>query len=104
MNPLEDFKPIRDLQIRMEEMERHMGSGPPAGGDGMEPRVAKLEASVEHIQTDVADIKLDGRAVIAKLDDIKDSIASAKIWALLLYIGLAGGMLFVMAKGFQWLK
>src|SRR4051812_7609876 len=39
---------------------------PPIGGgtfDGMEARVAKLEAAVEHIQRDVGDIKSDVRTM-----------------------------------------
>ena len=39
---------------------------PPGGGgtfDGMEPRVAKLEAAVEHIQRDISEIKSDLRAL-----------------------------------------
>jgi uncharacterized membrane protein YjjP (DUF1212 family) len=69
----------------------------------MEPRVAKLEADVGHIQADVADIKTDLRDLRTKIDGIKDSIHSAKVWALLLYIGLAGSMFLVLAKGFKWL-
>jgi hypothetical protein len=31
------------------------------GGDGLESRIAKVEAAIEHIQTDIADIKKDIR-------------------------------------------
>ena len=37
-----------------------------------------------------------------KLNQLKDSIASAKIWALVLYIAFAAGMLGTMARGFGW--
>jgi hypothetical protein len=33
------------------------------GGDDMEPRIAKLEVSVDHINTDIADIKSDIRSL-----------------------------------------
>ena len=69
----------------------------------MEARLAKLEANMEHVQSDCADIKADLRIVGGKADDIKDSIWKAKLWALFLYIGLAGAMLLTMAKGFGWL-
>jgi prefoldin subunit 5 len=72
------------------------------GGGDMEARVAKLEAHVEHIKSDISDIKTDVREVRKTTQDIKDSISSAKVWALLLYIGLGGSLLFVMAKGFKW--
>ena len=80
----------------------------------MEARIARLEADVAHLRTDVADIKLDLRArfdkvdsrmdrIDAKLDTVKDSIAGAKIWALILYFALAGGMLGTLARAFGWI-
>ena len=33
----------------------------------------------------------------------KESLASAKVWALILYFALAGSMLGVMARGFHWI-
>jgi predicted nuclease with TOPRIM domain len=38
-----------------------------------------------------------------KFDQLKDSLASAKIWALGLYIALSGSLLYVLAHGFKWL-
>ena len=70
---------------------------------GVEARIAKLESDVGHIKTDIADIKTDGRTLVTKVDSIKDSISSAKVWALLLYIGLGAAILGVMARGFHWL-
>jgi len=37
------------------------------------------------------------------LDDLRDAIASAKVWALVLYIALAGWLFGAMARGFSWL-
>jgi hypothetical protein len=39
----------------------------------------------------------------AKVDGVKDMIASVKVWALFLYITLAAGVLTTIARGFQWL-
>jgi uncharacterized coiled-coil protein SlyX len=80
----------------------------------MEARIARLESDVAHLRTDVADIKLDVRTLRDKMDamaerfdtkfdGLKDSIASAKVWALILYLALAGSMLGVMARGFGWI-
>jgi hypothetical protein len=85
---------------RIPTTTQYSGDG---GGGGMEARLAKLEADVGHIKIDCSDVKSDIRIANNKIDDIKDSIWSAKVWALGLYIALAGGMLFVMAKGFKWL-
>ena len=69
----------------------------------MEARIARLESDVAHVRTDVADIKLDVRALTAKVEDVKDSIASTKIWALMLYIALAAALFGTLARGFGWL-
>ncbi len=59
-------------------------------------RVARLESDVSHIRSDVADLKHD-------LRDVRSHLSSAMVWALLLYIGLAGGLLYTLARGFKWL-
>ena len=91
----------------------------------MEARIARLESDVAHLRSDVADIKLDVRTLRDKLDalgaqlnakidgvardlgakieSLKDSIAAAKIWALVLYVALAAAMLGTMARGFGWI-
>jgi len=38
-----------------------------------------------------------------KIDSVKDSLSQAKVWALGLYISLAGALLLVIAHGFKWL-
>jgi hypothetical protein len=62
----------------------------------MEARIARLESDVAHLRTDVGNIKTDVRSLRdkmdamverfdAKFDALKDSIAAAKVWALVLY-------------------
>jgi hypothetical protein len=50
------------------------------------------------------DTKIDQK--IGKLDEkfdkLKDSLSSAKIWALGMYISLAGSMLYIIAKSAKW--
>ena len=80
----------------------------------MEARIARLESDVAHIRADMADVKGDIRTLreridaldlclTAKIDALKDELHSAKLWALLLYFALAGGMYATMARGFGWL-
>lgn len=72
----------------------------------MEERMARLEVRVEHIQVDVSEIKTDLRQLGAKVDDVKESIASLKVgramdrvwWLLML-----GALLGIMARAFHWL-
>jgi predicted RNase H-like nuclease (RuvC/YqgF family) len=65
---------------------------------------------------EVGDLRLDGKidALAQRMDDrfgetnrridvLKDSFHSTRIWALALYIALAGAMLGTMARGFGWL-
>jgi predicted nucleic acid-binding Zn-ribbon protein len=98
----------------------------------MEARIARIESDVAHLREDVSDIKQDVRALRDKLDGaeirldskiggaeqrlggkiehlgtrfdvLKDSLHSAKIWALALYVALAATMLGTMARGFGWI-
>jgi hypothetical protein len=69
-------------------------------------RFARLESRVEHVQADVTELKTDLRAVIAKLDALKDVISDIqagrgldKVW----WMSIAGGLLAVMARGFKWI-
>ena len=90
-------------------------------------QVAELRSDVRHLQSDVSDIKVEIREIKAdirdihkkfekidekfekfdekfskKFEELKDSIASAKLWALGMYITQAGGMLYIIAKGAKW--
>ena len=44
-----------------EVVSRVIGGGGTGGGDGLESRVAKVEAAVKHIQSDITEIKADIR-------------------------------------------
>jgi outer membrane murein-binding lipoprotein Lpp len=98
---------------------------PSKEGASEEPSLGEIRSDVRHLQADVTELKAEVRAtnqkvdvlrveltaridrldakVDAKVDALRDSLSSAKIWALLLYFGLAGGMLFTMARGFKWI-
>jgi uncharacterized protein YlxW (UPF0749 family) len=65
-------------------------------------QVAELRADVRHVQADTMDIKAELRVTNQRLDSLKDSLASAKVWAPGLYIALAGSLLYVLARGFKW--
>lgn len=75
------------------------GSGFDDGTDGSSPleaRVAKLEASVEHIAVDIADIK----------DELKTLRGNARTDFRLVFgalISVALGQAAIMAKGFHWI-
>lgn len=96
----------RQAQVQLEGFLSQFGEAPPPppvdpiarSGDngGMEARVAKLEAAVEHIQRDIADLKGDVRAIRSEArTDFRLLFAALIATAL----GLAG----IMAKGFGWL-
>jgi hypothetical protein len=71
--------------------------------NNLEIQVAELRADVRHIQADTTEIKTDLRATNQRIHELSDSLASAKIWALWLYVTLAGSMFYVMARGFKWI-
>ena len=94
--------------------ERAPPSDPPAGdpidrrgggGDdgGMEARVAKLEAAVEHIDKDVGEIKSLLRGHDGKFDGVRDRMERDFRILFGAIIAVALGLAGLMAKGFHWL-
>ncbi len=61
----------------------------------MEPRIAKLESAVEHIQRDLGDIKSDLRTL---RDNARGDFRLVFGAIITVAIGMAG----LMAKGFHW--
>ena len=45
----------------------------------LEERVARLEANVEHIQSDISDMKIDIRRLDDKIDGVKDAVTALAI-------------------------
>ena len=102
-----------------------MAAGPVAAESSMEARIARVESDITHLLSDVSDIKADVRGLRdridavanqlngkidnvasqlnAKFDDLRDAFAAAKIWALFLYIVLAGINLGALARGLGWI-
>ena len=70
--------------------------------DDQAVQIAELRADVRHIQSDTTDIKAELRTTNQRIDELKDSLSSAKVWALGLYIALGGSLLYVLARGFKW--
>jgi septation ring formation regulator EzrA len=79
----------------------------------VEERLARLESNVEHIQSDVSEMKVDIRRLNDKIDAVKDSIATQSltmeksisrltVWAIMLYISMAGGFLTFLGRSLHW--
>lgn len=71
------------------------GPGGPHDGD-MEARVAKLEASMQHVERDIADIKQDLREFRSQTHSDLRWMLGAMAAAFLILLG-------AMAHGFHWL-
>ena len=69
----------------------------------MEARIARLEASLEHIERDIAEIKIDARSTRQAIDHLRARVESdfRITWAGVMASGL--GLAGLMAKGFGWL-
>ncbi len=83
----------------------------------LEARITRLEATTDHIQSDVTEIKDNLKRLDAKIDALRDHVATFegkmrdafesirvgramdKVWALL----AMGTLLGVMARGFKWI-
>ncbi|HEX6996592.1 MAG TPA: hypothetical protein VF322_00515 [Gammaproteobacteria bacterium] len=60
--------------------------------DKIETSSASLNAIIDAVNA----------GLTVKIDALKDSLASAKIWALVLYIALSGSLFATLARGFGW--
>jgi phage shock protein A len=83
----------------------------------VEERVARLEANVEHIRSDVSDMKTDIRRLGDKIDNVDQKLSSKidsvfqaiaelrigraldRVWWLL----MSGALLGIMARAFKWI-
>jgi hypothetical protein len=72
----------------------------------VEERLAKLETHIEHIQSDVSDIKTELRrlsdkidAVVQGISDLRIGRAADRVWWLLMSAALLG----IMARAFKWI-
>jgi uncharacterized protein YlxW (UPF0749 family) len=76
----------------------------------VEERLARLEANVEHIQSDVSELKGHIQRLDNKIDSVKDSVTTLsvtiqKMVTRLILWGVAccAALLATMARGFHWL-
>jgi hypothetical protein len=90
----------------------------------VEERTIRLEERVEHMQSDITDIKGDVRRVDAKVDAVKDSVVSLRIemkdgfarieaamadlrlgraWDRVWWLLITGGTLALIARAFKWI-
>ena len=79
---------------------------PPGGGDGMselEPRVRAVEVHIDHIRTDISDIKSALNVIRDDLKRMGEKIDARFYLVLTLGVGATVLVLGVMAKGFKWL-
>lgn len=97
-----DYTLIEKLQNQGRSLTNLPVDGGGGGGDdnGMEARIAKLEAAQEFIQRDVKELKDDVRAVRTDITAIRTTDFRLLFGAIIaVALGLAG----MMAKGFHWL-
>jgi uncharacterized protein YlxW (UPF0749 family) len=74
-------------------------SMPSNDNNELREQVAELRSDIRHIQADVTEIKTDQREMSQRIDKLKDSLHTSRIWAFGLYVSL----LFILVKGFKWL-
>jgi chromosome segregation ATPase len=80
------------IGVRFDEFESRLGQRIDDSNtrlDGTNKRIDESNARIDRLE--------------AKLDGVKDSLHSATIWALFLYVTLAAGMLTTIARAFRWI-
>ena len=80
---------VRVTNQRIESLRKETGE-----------QIGKLDQKFESFRKETTErfTKVD-----QMFSEIKESLASAKLWALGLYVGLAGTLFYVLARGFRWL-
>ena len=82
--------------------ERLASGGQPPHDEGMEARVARLEAIAEHVKTDIGDLRADMRGLRTEVHDFRKETHADTRWML---AALGAGFLILlgaMAHGFHW--
>jgi hypothetical protein len=103
-----------------------------ATDSNLEARIARLESDVAHIRSDLGDVKQDVRDLRARIDELRQyvdkrfddlrdrmdaldlrlsnriggverSLASAKVWALMLFIAQAAAVYGTLARTMGWI-
>jgi ElaB/YqjD/DUF883 family membrane-anchored ribosome-binding protein len=68
--------------------------------DKIDQRFERVDQKLDSTKKEIGEVK---DSSVEQIREVKDSLASAKIWALGLYFALAGSLLYVLARGFKWL-
>lgn len=87
---------VRELLQSVESL-RHGGGGGTSGG--MEERVAKLEAGVEHLQGDVVDLRGDMKTVLTEMATLKENVRHlpTKPWLFTTLVGILAALSAIVA-------
>jgi chromosome segregation ATPase len=92
-----------DLQItnqRIESLRRETGEKIDKLDQKIDQKIEKLDQKFE-AKFDKVDSKFE--SLRKEIVEIRESLGSAKVWALWLYLGLAGSLFYVLARGFKWI-
>jgi outer membrane murein-binding lipoprotein Lpp len=88
---------VRSLRDKMDGMNTKLS-------ERIDNLGASLNAKIDGVNNSLrADLNAKFDILTARDDSLKDSVARAKVWALVLYIALAATMLGTMARGFHWI-
>jgi predicted RNase H-like nuclease (RuvC/YqgF family) len=82
------------------ELRREIASGNAELRKEIASGDAELRKEFGELRKETAELRKD---MVNEFKCVRASLARAQIWALMLYILLAGGLLTAMAKGFKWI-
>jgi hypothetical protein len=95
---------VGGLRDKVDAMNVHLPQRFDNKMDAMGPRFdKKMDALGLRFDNKMDAMSLRFDVLNAKIENVKDTVAAARIWALVLYAALAAAMLGTMARGFGWL-
>lgn len=97
----------RNIEANLSRLEGKVDAGFLELKSEMKSGFQRSDVRIDQLDTKVdagfSETRKEIQRLDTKIDGVKDSIVSAKIWALALYIALAAGLLGAMTQGFLWL-
>jgi chromosome segregation ATPase len=91
---------VSDIKASLRVTDQRLESVRKEAADRFDKSDQKLESFKKETDQKLESLR---KETAQGFDSVKESLTSAKLWALGLYIALAGSMYYVMARGFKWL-
>lgn len=64
---------------------------------------SEIKGEIQGVRGEIQGVRGEIRETNQQVNTLVKAVASAKVWAMGLYVGLAGGLLYILAHAFKWI-